>query len=223
MAGAQSFRSARDQNSGFTAHNPPSVAVTAAQDVSRFGRLGAEVLGELGENGTGGAGAGAADPFDVGMGSFAFRTVEHGGDACRGQERRVGPVRHRGHDCAAPSRGDEHLDDGRGVRCLHRRAVQNRSRRDGEPRVGRSASFEQVSDISLDAFEGLPGKRPPFHGEHAAVRDGGLLDAAADQRRVQVARAEKRMRPAAELLVELVEGDEEVTGGEDGVGTEVRP
>lgn len=47
---------------------------------------GAEVLGELGEDGGGGAGAGAADPFDVGVGSFPFWPVEHGGDAGRGQE-----------------------------------------------------------------------------------------------------------------------------------------
>lgn len=76
-------------------------------------------------------------------------------------------------------------------------------------------------DVGLDVFEGLPGKRSPFDGEHAAVRDGGLSGAAADQGCVQVAWSEERVGAAAELQVEVVEGDQVVAGGEDGVGAEV--
>jgi hypothetical protein len=36
-------------------------------------------------------------------------------------------------------------------------AVQDGARFDGEPRVGGPASFEQVSDVSFDAFKGSPG------------------------------------------------------------------
>jgi hypothetical protein len=84
-----------------------------------------------------------------------------------------------------------------------------------------SASFDQAGDVGFDVFEDLPGKRSPFDGEYAAVRDGGLSGAAADQGRVQVAWSEERVGAAAELPVEVVEGDQMVTGGEDGVGTEV--
>jgi hypothetical protein len=78
--------------------------------------------------------------------------------------------------------------------------------------------FDQGGDVGLDALEGLPGQRSPFDGEDAAVRDGGLPGAAADQGRVQVAWSEERVKPAAEPLVEAVEGDQVVSGGEDGVG-----
>src|SRR6266567_1773622 len=74
-----------------------------------------------------------------------------------------------------------------------RGAVQDGARVDGESRVGGSASFDQVGDVGLDVFEGLPGQRSPFDGEHAAVRDGGLSGAAADQGRVQVAWSEERV------------------------------
>ena len=87
--------------------------------------------------------------------------------------------------------------------------------------VGGPASFDQVGDVGLDVFEGLSGERSPFDGEHAAVRDGGLAGTAADQRRVQVAWSEERVGPAAELPVEVVEGDQVMAGGEDGVGAEV--
>ena len=83
-----------------------------------------------------------------------------------------------------------------------------------------SALFEQVNDVGLDAFAGLPGQGAAFDGEYAAVGDGGLVGAAGDQRGVQVAGAEEGVRPAAELVVEAVEGDEVVAGGEDGVGAE---
>ena len=66
-----------------------------------------------------------------------------------------------------------------------------------------------------------PGKRSPFDGEHAVVRDGGFSGAAADQGGVQVAWSEERVGPAAELPVEVVEGGQVVAGGEDGVGAEV--
>jgi hypothetical protein len=99
--------------------------------------------------------------------------------------------------------------------------VQDGARVDGEPRVGGSASFDQVGDVGLDVFEGLPGQRSPFDGEHAAVRDGGLSGAAADQGRVQVAWPEERVGAAAEPQVEVVEGDQVVAGGKDGVGAEV--
>ena len=99
--------------------------------------------------------------------------------------------------------------------------MQDGARVDGELRVGGSASFDQVGDAGLDVFEGLPGKRPPFDGEHAAVRDGGLPGAAADQGRMQVAWSEERVGAASELQVEVVEGDQVVAGGEDGVGAEV--
>jgi len=62
-----------------------------------LGTIGAEVLGELGEDGGGGGGAAAADPLGVGMGAVTFWSVEHGGNARRSEEGRVGPVRHRGH------------------------------------------------------------------------------------------------------------------------------
>jgi gamma-glutamyltranspeptidase/glutathione hydrolase len=59
--------------------------------------------------------------------------------------------------------------------------MQDSARGDGESRVGGSASFDQVGDVGLDVFEGLPGKRSPFDGEHAAVQDGGLSGAAKAQ------------------------------------------
>jgi hypothetical protein len=99
--------------------------------------------------------------------------------------------------------------------------VQDGARVDGESRVGGPASFDQAGDVGLDLFEGLPGEGSPFDGEHAAVRDGGFAGAAADQGGVQVAWSEERVGPAAELPVEVLEGDEVVAGGEDGVGAEV--
>jgi hypothetical protein len=91
--------------------------------------------------------------------------------------------------------------------------VQDGARVDGKSRVGRPASFDQVGDVGLDAFEGLHGKRSPFDSEHAAVRDGGLPGAAADQGRVQVAWSEERVGPTTKLPVEVVEGDQVVAGG----------
>jgi hypothetical protein len=76
--------------------------------------------------------------------------------------------------------------------------MQDSARVDGESRVGGSASFDQVGDVGLDVFEGLPGQRSPFDGEHAAVRDGGLSGAAADQGRVQVAWSGKGRIPAGD-------------------------
>jgi hypothetical protein len=82
--------------------------------------------------------------------------------------------------------------------------------------------FEQAGDVGFDAFEGFPGKRSPFDHEYATVRDGGLAGAAADQGRVKVAWSEERVGPAADLPVEVIEGDQVVAGGEDSVGAEVR-
>ena len=84
-----------------------------------------------------------------------------------------------------------------GGRCRTVRAVTMR-----RGSAGRHA-VEQGGDVGLDAFEGLSGQGAAFHGEHAAVGDGGLLGAAADQGGVQVAGAEEGMRPGAQLLVEL--------------------
>ena len=92
---------------------------------------------------------------------------------------------------------------------------------DVESRVGGPALFEQAGGVGFDAFEGLSGEGAAFDGEYAAVGDGGLVGAAGDQGGVQVAGAEEGVRPAAELLVEVVEGDQVVAGGEDGVGAEV--
>lgn len=66
-----------------------------------------------------------------------------------------------------------------------------------------------------------PREGAAFDCEHAAVGDSGLFGAAGDQGGVQVAGAEEGVRPAAQLLVEVVEGDEVVAGGEDGIGAEV--
>ena len=104
----------------------------------------AEVLGELGEDGGGGAGAGAADPFDVGVGSFPFWPVEHGGDTGRGQEGRVGPVRHRGHG-AGPAAASSVCTMGAvvgvsiGGRCRTVRVVTLRRGSAGRHRSSRSA------------------------------------------------------------------------------------
>jgi len=105
--------------------------------------------------------------------------------------------------------------------CLHRGAVQDGARADGDPRVSGLASLNQAGDVGFEAFQGFSGKGSPFDGEYAAVRDGGFPGAAADQGSVQVAWAEERVGPAAELLVEVVEGGQVVAGGEDGVGAEV--
>ena len=178
-------------------------------------------MGELGEDGGGGGGAGAADPFGVGVGSVAFWSVEHGGDACRGEEGRVGPVGHGGHGGAWSCGGEEGLDDG-GVRgCLHRGAVQDGACVDGDPRVGGLASFDQAGDVGFEVFQGFSREGSPFDGEYAAVRDGGFSGAAADQGGVQVAGSKEGVGPAAELLVEVVECGQVVAGGEDGVGAEV--
>ena len=99
--------------------------------------------------------------------------------------------------------------------------MQDGARGDGDPGVGGPASFDQAGDVGLEVFEGFSGKRPAFDGERAAVRDGGFAGAAADQGGVQVAGSEERVGAAAELQVEVVEGDEVVAGGEDGVGAEV--
>ena len=101
--------------------------------------------------------------------------------------------------------------------------MQDRARRDVETRVGGSAPFEQVGDVGLDAFEGFSWQGAAFDREHAAVGDGGLFGSAGYQGCVQVAGAEEGVWPAAELLVEVVEGDEVVASGEDGVGAEVGP
>src|SRR5215467_1707381 len=87
--------------------------------------------------------------------------------------------------------------------------------------IGGPALFEQVGDVGFDAFEGLSGQGAAFDGEYAAVGDGGLVGAAGDQGGVQVAGTEEGVRPTAELLVEVVERDEVVAGGEDGVRAEV--
>src|SRR4029077_5264689 len=50
--------------------------------------------------------------------------------------------------------------------------------------------------------------------------DGGLSGAAADQGCVQVAWSEERVGAAAEPQVEVIEGDQVVAGGRDGVGAE---
>ena len=99
--------------------------------------------------------------------------------------------------------------------------MQDGARGDGDPRVGGPASFDQAGDVGLDVSQGLPGQGSPFDGEHAAVRDGGFPGAAADQGRVQVAGSEERVGTAAELPVEVIEGDQVVAGGEDRVGAEV--
>jgi hypothetical protein len=99
--------------------------------------------------------------------------------------------------------------------------MQHGPRGDVETRVGRSAPFDQVGDVGLDVFKGFSWEGAAFDGEHAAIGNGGLFGAAADQGSVQVAGAEEGMRPVAELVVEVVEGDEVVAGGQDGVGAEV--
>jgi hypothetical protein len=91
-----------------------------------------------------------------------------------------------------------------------------------EPRGAGPELFEQVSDVGLDPLQGLAGQRSPFDGKDAAVWDSGSLGAAADQGCVQVARSEERVRSAAEFLAEVVEGDQVVADGEDGVGAKVR-
>ena len=92
---------------------------------------------------------------------------------------------------------------------------------DREAWVGRQAPFEQLGHVGLHALEGLAGQGAAFDGEHAAVGDGGLLRTTGDQGGVQVAGAEEGVRPVAQPLVEVVEGDEVVAGGQDGVGAEV--
>src|ERR1700759_2254773 len=88
---------------------PPSTSAGAGTRPSS-----AEIAGEPGEDGGGGAGTGPTDPFGVGMGSFAFWSVEHGGEAGRGQEGRVRPVRHGGHGRAGAGRADQGLGNGFG-------------------------------------------------------------------------------------------------------------
>jgi hypothetical protein len=65
--------------------------------------------------------------------------------------------------------------------------VQDGAGGDGDSRVGGLASSDKAGDVGFDMFEGLSGEGSPFDGERAAVRDGGLAGAAADQGGVQVA------------------------------------
>ena len=132
------------------------------------------------------------------------------------------PVRHRGRACTGPGNGEQFLDNGGGGECLHWRTVQDGPGVDRESLVSGPTSADQVGDVGLDALDVLAGKRSPFDGEDAAVRDGGFFRAAPDQGGVQVAWPEEWMGPVTKLLVERVVGDEEVAGGEDGVGAEVR-
>ena len=76
-------------------------------------------------------------------------------------------------------------------------------------RIGGTALFEQVGDVGLDPFEGFAWQGTAFDREHAVVGDGGLLGAAGTRMRAGC-QGRGTGVAAAELFVEMVEGDEVV-------------
>ena len=153
-----------------------------------------------------------ADPLLGRVGARAAGSEHHGRDAGGGDEGRVGPVA-RADDAAARRPPSRHAASTNGSALgvdLEGLAHEHRPVLPPQARVGGAAAVEQRVELApRRPGRGLAGERAPLEPDDAARRIGGQLRAALDQRGVDRAAAQQRVRAVAERRVELAQRGED--------------
>ena len=137
------------------------------------------------------------DPFDIRVVAVAVRTEDDGGDARRGQERRVHPASgsdQRRFAAAAPRQvsprhGDDRLVRRDGERFAHEQGALLGAKGG----IARAGAFQDPRDLPFDLRRRLTGDRSPLDGEQTAIWVGGELLTAPDQRGMDRGRTQQRV------------------------------
>ena len=90
-----------------------------------------------------------------------------------------------------------------------------------QPRIGLAREREQLLQLALDVPRGLARQRAALDVEHAALGVARQLLAARDQRGVQAGRAEQRVRPRVEAVLQRRDAGERGGHADDRVDAEV--